>query len=209
MNFADPMPADKNRLTLLVIEDNLEFAKSAHEAFSGAHEIIFASELVSALTIIRSRKVDFIISDVHFPYREGEKPKENIRELLFDAMERTIPICFVTQADHHGLTELNEEGYVAIRALNMDDLAESLFGITRERNREKKLFSQLTSMNSKTLNANSKTPEIWSRALGMLRNACAQPSKSVARAIGKVRGLGLTVTAKNGMPQVIPIRSKK
>ncbi len=209
MKFSDLMPSDQNRLTVLVVEDNPEFARNAQEALFRSQTVIVASELSGALSMIRSTKIDLILSDVRFPSKPKEEPKENIRELLFDAMERTIPICFVTQADHHGLTELNESGYVAIRALNMDDLAQSLFEITRKRNREKKLFSQLKTGNSKTITSDSKTPEIWSSALDMLRNACAQPNRPVAKAIEQVCGLGLSVTAKKGMPQVIPARGKK
>ncbi|MCP4646549.1 MAG: hypothetical protein GY852_02290 [bacterium] len=209
MTFTNIMLPDKIRLTLLVIEDNPEFAANAQQAFFRSHNIILASDLSGAFSMIRSMKIDMILSDVHFPSEPGGKPKENIRELLFDTMERGIPICFVTQADHHGLTELNEEGYVAIRALNMDDLAQSLFAITKHRNREKNLFSQLKTANSKTITSDSKTSEIWMRALDMLRNACAQPKRPVAKAIDQVRGLGLSVTAKKGMPQVIPVRGGK
>jgi len=205
MNFPTMSP-DQNRLTVLVVDDNSEFVVNAQQALYRSHNVIAAEDLNGASSVIRSTRVDLILSDVHFPSKPGEEPKENIRELLFDAMERNIPICFVTQADHHGLTELDEEGFVAIRALNVDDLAQSLFGITQERNREKPLFSQLKTANSKTLNARSKTPEIWATALDMLRNACAQPKRPVAKAIDQVRGLGVSVTAKGGMPQLIPAK---
>ncbi len=195
------MVESKSRLRILVVEDNPAFMENALRAIAGkGHDALPATNLEEVLHLGRLN-LDFILSDVHFPDERGGKPVENIVPLMHAALEANVPICFVTQADHHGLTESNE-GYISIKPLTIGNLFETLAELTGPKaDQAKKAFLSVKSTNPMNIKANAKTPEIWARAIDGLRNACAQapgPVELVARAVTK--DSGLVVGVEKGLP---------
>jgi CheY-like chemotaxis protein len=205
MSAADGLMIErKSRLTILVVEDNHEFGLNALAALPG-HDIFLATNLEEAVASLARFKPDFVISDVHFPAELGGKPAENIVPLMHAALEANVPICFVTQADHHGLTE-RDEGFIAIKPVTISGLTQTLMELTRPNQDTLKAFHTVKSDNSATLKACEKTPEIWARALDMLRNACAKASP-LELAIRKVREtVGVRVGVEKGLPILKPPR---
>ncbi len=177
----EQMAPDKNRLSLLVVEDNPEYAINAREAFR-KHDVLIATSLEDALGMLRSKKIDLIISDVHFPSRRGEEPKENISTLMHDSLERGIPIVFITKADHHGLVEDEREvkngSYFAIRSLPLPRLEQSICILAKQEAEKTTAglssFSRLFPAHFETVRGASKTSAMWVQALQMLRNDCAK-----------------------------------
>jgi len=209
MSAADGLMVEKkSRLTILVVEDNHEFGLNALSALSG-HDVFLATNLEEAVASIARFKPDFVLSDVHFPSELGTKPAENIVPLMHAALEACVPVCFVTQADHHGLTE-RDEGFVSIKPLTIGNLTETLMELTRTgADKARKAFSSVKSAKTETVRTSAKTPEIWGRALDAVRDACEQKQSPVALAIKKVRELGLDVGVDRGLPVVKPPRQPR
>ncbi|MBU0532163.1 response regulator [Candidatus Micrarchaeota archaeon] len=193
----------RSRFTVLVIEDNAQFAANALEALKG-HDVIVVETLDDAAEAIGKNKIDFVLSDVHFPEKSGGKPEAQVSKMLTFAYETATPVCFVTQADHHGLLNTNE-GHVSLRALNIADILLTMLEISRD-NQEKpeaELFRQLTASETTTIRSDAKTPAIWEMAFQMAQNVTIK-TRSIGLAVMKVRGLGLDVKADNGLPKVVP-----
>lgn len=198
------MVEDRSRLSILVIEDSPEFGKNALEALEG-YDVTLVTTLDEAFGAIDGRKFDYILSDVHFPENEGEEPKASVSVVLAIGFGSDTPVCFVTKADHHGLMDHGDEGYVSLRAILVGDIASTFLQVSRSGGEitEADMFRKVEASRSENIKSDSKSPEIWSNALDMLRNASANPS-SLTRAIKKIRGLGLDVEIKDGMPKVVP-----
>ena len=201
----DPLLVEeKSRLSILVIEDSPEFGKNALEALKG-HDARLATNLKEALDALASgTKFDFILSDAHVPLREGEQPVAIILGMLETCFEKDIPVCFVTKADHHGLIDIADEGYVSLRAVTLGEASEALMTLSnsKEEASAKKVFSTIKPAASANVKTDSKTPELWAKALDMVRNA-ATKSSPIAGAIRKVRSIGLDVVMEKGLPKVI------
>jgi CheY-like chemotaxis protein len=198
------MTEKKSKYTILVVEDNHDFALDALKAVSEkGHYPILATNLEEAIPAVGRLKPDFILSDVHFPTELGGEPVENITLLMQTALEANVPICFVTRADHHGLTE-RDEGYVSIKPLTMSDLMQTLMTLTQPNaDKTKKAFSSVQSTDPLAMKADAKTPEIWGMAFERLLNACAQKPRPIELAIRAVSAtVGVTVGVENGLPVV-------
>jgi len=194
------MVETKSRLTLLVVEDNPQFAANVLEGLKG-HDVMLATTLEDALASLAKKKPDFIVSDVYFPGKSGDEPKENITPLMHAALESGTPICFVTKADHHGLTE-KDEGFIAIVPLTLGETVISLMEINRSK--DEKAFRSLKSSKPERIKSDAKTPDIWARALESLRNACETCTSPVNKALNAVRSVGLEVGVEKGLPIVRP-----
>ncbi|MBD3210710.1 hypothetical protein GF318_04995 [Candidatus Micrarchaeota archaeon] len=192
------MVEGKSRLTVLVIEDNGQFGDNAMEALKG-HRAMLATTLDDALMVLNSIEVDAVLSDVHFPANHGDKARENILPVMMIALEKNIPLSVVTGADHHGNPENQDEGFVALSAFTPDQL---LLSLSSPAEKNCPLMRNLAASDSITIRSDSKTPKIWGRSLDMLMNACARPKSGLGMAMKQVRKLGLSVTAKDGVPRV-------
>jgi len=204
--MSDPLLVEgKSRLSVLVIEDSPEFGRNALEALKG-HDVRLATTLNGALDALASgTKFDFMLSDAHVPLRDGEQPVAIILGMLETCFEKDIPVCFVTKADHHGLIDLADEGYVSLRAVTLGEASDALMSLSRSKEEAtaKKVFSTIKPAAADNVKTDSKTPELWAKALEMVRNAATKPT-SVTMAIRKVRSIGLDVVMDRGMPRVVP-----
>lgn len=200
------MVEGKSRLSVLVIEDNAEFAGNAMRALAEGTLILgFAKTLEEAKELIKANKYDAILSDVHFPVKDGEEPSANVREVLFMCLDTGTPVCFVTRADHHGMLDLGDEGYVSLKATTQGRVLQTQLKMSRKGGdaSEAGIFRSLETTESENVRSGSKTQEIWSRALSMALNARTKPT-SIGMAMRKVGEIGLGVVADNGMPRVVP-----
>jgi|GEM_PF-2996183 len=206
------MIEDKSRLKILVIEDKMEFGGNALEALDN-HDVTLATNLEAAMKIGlevcegRRPRFDFILSDVHFPVNDGEEPRANVSKVLDIARALHIPVCFVTQADHHGLLDLGGEGYIALRALDSGRMFLTEMNIQREGRKpcESELFRDLEGK-GENIKSSSKTPDVWRKALQMVQNLSIKPG-SVTAAMRKVRKVtGLDTVAEGRVPKLAPPR---
>jgi DNA-binding response OmpR family regulator len=201
------MVEGKSKLDILVIEDNGDYGANALVGLS-EHNVTVAANLESALLLMSQEKFDYILSDVNFPSKEGEVPKENIEKVMREALESSVPVCFVTKADHHGLLELGDEGYITIKALTLGKLATSLGNMSDGYN-----FRKVGSEKSENIKAGEKTPEIWRKALSMLQTAVAVSKSSVdlaIRQVAAVTGLSFKVKPGGKLPLItVPKRKRR
>lgn len=202
------MVEENSRLSILVIEDNPEYGRNALQGLKG-HNVVLAASLHAALDILvemgnRRPLFDCIISDVHVPVDEGEEPRSLVSVLLNLAYGNEVPVCFVTRADHHGMLDLGDEGYVSLVAMDFSAISQSLLEKGRKEGMsEQELFRSLKSSARENLKTSSKSPEIWARALQMLQN-CSARASPLAGAIRQVRSIGLDVGFGGLVPRVVP-----
>ncbi len=196
------MVEEKSRLSILLIEDNAGFAANAEVALKG-HDVTWAPSLHEAMNKIFRGKFDVIISDVHVPVHEGKEPVAIVSEVLAMCLGSGSPVCFVTRADHHGMLDLGDEGYVSLKATTRGRVLQTHMETAKARPSNTELFRKLKTTESENIKSGTKTPEIWGRALEMARNAMAKPT-AIGRAARQVGKLGLDVRIENGMPKVIP-----
>lgn len=200
----------KSRLSVLVIEDSPEFGKNALAALK-AHDVKLATTLKEAQGMLASgARFDFILSDAHVPLEAGKEPVAIVSEMLRVCYASDIPMCFVTKADHHGLIDRADEGYVSLRVVTLDEAAKAFMELSRKEGEvsEKRAFSAIASEAARSVKSDSKTPDLWAKALEMARNA-ATKCPPIAGAIRQVRGVGLDVVMEKGLPRVVPGRNLK
>jgi CheY-like chemotaxis protein len=194
----------KSRPVVLVIEDNPVFLGNAVAALKEC-EVVPVMDLEQAMRALKSMEIDFILSDVHYPESKGKEPTAQVGAILEVAYGKDIPLCFVTKADHHGLLDLGDEGYVSLRAVTLGDIADTMreASSSNEELDGKQLFKKMKSSESKNLRTGDKTPEVWRRALEMVRNASTKPNP-LGGAISQVRRtIGVDVEFKGGMPRLV------
>jgi CheY-like chemotaxis protein len=202
----------KSRLSILVIEDTPEYAANALEELRDkqGHSVTVATTLEEVADAIKDGKFDFILSDVHFPKKEGMEPEANVSDILELSYHLDVPVCFVTRADHHGLLDKVDEGYISIRAVTLGDIMQTKLDLSRTGGvlPEKELFRKMKFTGGQSIKEDTKTSEIWERALTIARNSTAQ-SDPVGNSIRKVRGTipGIDFKAEKGVPR-ITIRKK-
>jgi len=198
------MVEEKSRPKILIIEDNPEFAANAKKALEG-NLIFLTTTLREAKELAKDIEFDFILSDVHVPVREGQEPTAIVSEVMRICTRSGMPVCFVTKADHHGILDLGDEGYVSLRATTQGRVLTTRMKLAGNGQSEADLFRNLNTAESRNIKSGSKTPDIWRMALAMAENAGAKPTP-VGRAIRQVGKIGLDVTVEKGMPKVIPRR---
>ena len=183
---------EKAAYALLVIEDNKEYSKNAQDAF-GDHKVFFADTLEGAFIILQEHKIDFILSDVYFPSKSGEEPKEQVPSILNIAFELSTTLAFITNSDQNGLSISSEEDahYVAMRILNVSDIRKSQDNLASWAKKDDDWgFSSfdltLPTKYPEAVYARTKTPQIWTQAFRLVRE--------------------ITIAAKLPIPKTIPFR---
>jgi len=114
---AEPATDNTSRLRVLVIEDTPAFAAEALKLPNC--EVKTAATLAQALEAMDGFKPDIVLSDVHFPTREGEAPKAQTREVIDACLWHALPFAFVTRVGgaHTNLQERGEGNRIAILAM--------------------------------------------------------------------------------------------
>ena len=206
------MVEEKSRLSVLVIEDNEHFGGNAGlvcqrdsrvRCFSVIGDLQRAKEIFG-LKMKSKAPFDVILSDVHVPEREGEEPRPIISEILDICRSSGTPVCFVTRADHHGMLELGDEGFVSLKATTQGRALKTQMELG-EKADAAELFRKLKTTESRIIRSDGKGAEVWEAALQMAMNARAKPTP-LGMAVRKVGKLGLEVTSHNGMPRIVPKR---
>src|SRR3989338_6559285 len=90
---------------IVVIEDqqkHLEEVKGLIEARSDIVSAVYAANLAAAIDTLNSRKYDGILSDAHFPEREGAPESPCGKQIIDYAMTNRLPFTIVTSTYHHG-----------------------------------------------------------------------------------------------------------
>ncbi|MCX6774192.1 MAG: hypothetical protein NTY68_04330 [Candidatus Micrarchaeota archaeon] len=190
------------RPSVLVVEDNMTFAEMARNGLKGEYSVSIAHTLWEAIDLIGSKKFDFILSDVMFPAKKGYYDTDNSMAMLQIALNKAVPIAFVTRGDHHGMiTGLieSEKPQISIKCLSLGDIHNSL--VNMGHNHQKKPdFNCITASHSKVMNAENKDQVIWSYALINLKNISAK-SSPISASMKKVKGIlgeGIGFEMKSG-----------
>ena len=197
---------EKNpRPSVLVVEDNIPFAEMAMNGLKGSHDVSLAPTLVEVIYKMGSRKFDFILSDVMFPVEKGHEEIDNSKAMLKIALNKAIPIAFVTGGDHHGMiTGLmdTEESRIVIKCLSLSDIYNSLLNISHNKDQKKTDFNNIVASYSKIITAAAKEQSIWSYALNNLKNVSAKPNPISAsmRKVSDLFGGKVGFEMREGMP---------
>lgn len=88
-----PMSDDKNRSTLLIVEDNQDLLQLLSEIFSSSYNIHLAENGREALDIIADHHIDCIISDIMMPEMDGYQLCQRIKT---DITTSHIPIVLLS-----------------------------------------------------------------------------------------------------------------
>ncbi len=84
--------------TILTVDDAPTMRKVVALALTGAgHEVLEAEDGVAALTLLRSRQVDLIITDVNMPRMDGIEFTRQTRQLA--TFQRTPILLLTTESD--------------------------------------------------------------------------------------------------------------
>ncbi len=105
------MENENKTLEILVIEDDIRHLNSAKSFFESERErlqemvdlrVDYVSTGEAAIKNLSEKHYDGIMSDLHFPYHEGDEPKQNgINIGVNYAKPKGIPIVFVSDLDVH------------------------------------------------------------------------------------------------------------
>jgi DNA-binding response OmpR family regulator len=208
--MAEPLMDERSRPMVLVIEDNPVFLGNAVAALRD-YEVIPVMDLEQAVRALRTMDIGIVLSDVHFPRSQGKAPEANVGAILEEAYRRGVPVCFVTRADHHGLLELGDEGYISLKALALGDMAATMMEVSRSAGEldDKQLFRKMKASGSKSVRAGEKSLAIWTQALDMARNAATKPNPlgGVIRQIRRTLA-GADVSFENGAPRIVPLKKR-
>ncbi len=213
-DMTDVMLEQKSRLSILVVEDNAEFSKNAVEGLLKENNLSLVGTLEDAMELCfeagqgRRAKFDFILSDAHVPVKHGSEPVPVVSEIVHLAYGSSIPLCFVTRADHHGLIDEDHGDHITLKAAGSGDIAVSLLKISAVKEPSQKEVFRLLEGANESVKSDSKSPEIWGKALQMLQNRSTR-SSPLGIAINKMRETGVDVRFEDGMPRVIPAKMKK
>lgn len=98
----------------LIVDDELFFLKYLKTLFELNNFEVFSSVNASeALEILKKEKVDFIITDIMMPEKDGFWLMEEIRK---NSALRDIPVVVVSNNDNHDIVQkvmqLNAAGYI-------------------------------------------------------------------------------------------------
>lgn len=83
----------KNKLKILIVDDNLTFLQLIELALSSDFEVVTASDGKEGLDKVRNVKPDLILLDVMMPHVSGI---EMLRTLVSDPDTRDIPVLVIT-----------------------------------------------------------------------------------------------------------------
>lgn len=197
---------ETGRPVVLVIEDNPDFLRNAVAGIKERCTVVIAQTLEEAKEAMKDGKVKIVLSDVHFPVSKGGQPEANVSAILELAWKNDVTVCFVTRADHHGLIERGDEGFVSLKVLELGDIAATKMEVSRKERcgepvrEEARLFGLLRSDSARVF-AEGKSPDIWREALDMAMNAGAKAG-SLAFSIRAVRRLGLDADIAAQVPRV-------
>jgi CheY-like chemotaxis protein len=200
------MVEGKSKPLVLVIEDDPVFLGNAVAALKEC-EVVPVMDLEQAKRALKDMEFDYILSDVHYPESKGKEPEPHVKAILEAAYAKGITVCFVTKADHHGLLDLGDEGFISLRAASFGDIASTFMELSKtgESVSEGEMFRKMKASLSENVKTGSKTPDLWRKALDMAMNA-ATKIHPIGAAIKKVRGIGLDVSMRLGMPRVGPLK---
>jgi len=118
----EPSASLSNKSVVLIVEDNDNFRTFLMDCLSDSYEVLDAANGKKAVSILRNKKVDIVISDVMMPVMNG---LELCNFIKHDINYSHIPVILLTArtAEEHVLEGLNEgaDDYIA-KPFNIDIL---------------------------------------------------------------------------------------
>jgi CheY-like chemotaxis protein len=170
----DILEDDRSRHSVLVVEDNTDFARLAKQHLKSTYNVTVAGTLKSALALLESKKFSFIISDAHFPADEHSKPTDNSIHMVAASLRHNVPLCFITLANRKGrIDNPDKDNEIAIKVLSFRDASESVEKCMKSEIPLAIGFNDLSFSASHVFNKAVKDQVVWAFALLSLQNISA------------------------------------
>jgi len=183
-----------SRPSVLVVENNPEFARMANEGLGQSCNIAIAHTLEDVADVMATRKFDFILSGVMFPVGIGHPESNNTRAMLEMALKNLVPIAFITGWGRNCRMEgsvKEEMPFMAIAYLTADDAYNSLV-LLKYKGSGKNDFDILKASRRELVNSETKDEIMWSCTLANLKTISlrAAPLKPARKAQDLFGGRG-------------------
>jgi CheY-like chemotaxis protein len=170
----DILEDDMSRCSVLVVEDNTDFARMAKQHLKSRYNVTVAGTLKSALALLESKKFGFIISDVCFPADEHSRPADNSIHMVAASLRHNTPICFITLANRKGrIDNPDKDNEIAIKVLSFKNASESVEKCMKSETPSLIGFNDIPSSASHVFNKAVKDQVVWAFALLSLQNVSA------------------------------------
>jgi DNA-binding NtrC family response regulator len=169
----DVLEENRSRYSVLVIEDNMDFAANAIEDLKKRYSVTVAGTLKDALVLLESGDFNYILSGVRFPADANLKPEDLAIHVIAASLRHDVPLCFVTHADKNGMvTGMMEDGEpeILIKALSFSESCEAIEKCLKDENPKSIGFNQIKSDSTHMFNKPNKDQVIWAYAMLLLQN---------------------------------------
>lgn len=127
---AASLPAGKDRLTILLAEDNIINRMFATEILEHeGHRVLFAQTGQEALDALATDRIDVVFMDIQMPAMNGLEATRRIRSGQTPGVPRDIPIIAMTahalQGDRERFLQAGMNGYLA-KPVGAEDIRQAL-----------------------------------------------------------------------------------
>jgi DNA-binding response OmpR family regulator len=169
----------KNKLSLLIVEDNLEFRSFLVDELSEKYNLIVASNGREGLEKAHTQQPDLIITDLMMPEMSGI---ELCRHLKKDLEVSHIPVIVLTaktsdQSQIEGF-EAGADAYIT-KPFNMDILLVRIANLLEQQEQRKASFRKTVEITPETLATNTVDQELIKKVLAHIERNLDNPAYSV------------------------------
>lgn len=142
---------DDGRLTLLIVEDNVEFRSFLQQEFADDYRVVTASNGKEGLELARTLQPDLVISDVMMPVLSGTELCRQLKKNLYTSH---IPVILLTaktsdEAQIEGF-EAGADAYIS-KPFNMNILSLRIQHLIEQQDKRRQLFKNAVIINPEVL----------------------------------------------------------
>lgn len=175
---ADSLDVDK-KLTLLVVEDNLEFRNFLAESLAEFYHVVVASNGQEGSEMVLEKVPDLVISDIMMPLVDGI---ELCKRIKTDIRISHIPVILLTAkiSEEYQLVgyEAGADAYIA-KPFNMDILFLRIRKLIEQQESRRALFQKTINVNPSSLTITSLDEKLVQKALDCVERNMDNPEYSV------------------------------
>lgn len=175
----DTSVSDVNKLTLLVVEDNLEFRRFLAEALEEFYQVLVASDGQEGSEKVIHFSPDLVISDIMMPRVDGI---ELCKRIKTDIRTSHIPVILLTakNSEEHQLVgyEAGADAYIS-KPFNMEILFLRIKKLIEQQESRKALFHKTLNVNPSSITITSLDEKLVQKALECVEKNMDNPDYSV------------------------------
>jgi len=170
---------EANKLTLVVVEDNLEFRRFLAESLEEFYNVVVASDGQEGSETIVHLLPDLVISDIMMPKMDGI---ELCKRIKTDIRTSHIPVILLTAkiSEEYQLVgyEAGADAYIA-KPFNMDILFLRIRKLIEQQESRKALFHKTIDVNPSSITITSLDEKLVQKALDCVEKNMDNPEYSV------------------------------